>query len=116
MSKVTHKTVIDKHIDNLTEGASIVIATLNRLERNIKDLKDGNSSIKNTMYSINKENLLFLEKIFAILNEQSFNKAVLYQDYSCIKQEAFTEVMQNLETITNNLIKTKTMLEGQPWI
>jgi len=110
MSKVTHKTVVDNHIDSLIEGASITMSTLIRVEKQLQDLKDDNSSIKRSMTSLTKENLLFLHQLYQIFDEISYKKDYL------IKKETFTNIMQKLETITNNLLKTKTMLEGQPWI
>ena len=58
----THKTVIDRHIDNLTEGVSISLATLQRLEKNITDLGDDYISTKDAMILLTKENLLYTSR------------------------------------------------------
>ena len=127
----THKTVIDRHIDNLTEGVSISLATLQRLEKNITDLGDDYISTKDAMILLTKENLLFLEKIFkmfatldlesqwqseSLKDYQDNQKDSLHEKYLYIEEELYIDIRQKLEIITNNLIKTRTMLEGQPWI
>ena len=92
---------------------------------------DDNSSIKSVMTLLTKENLLFLEKIFkmfatidlesqwqseSLKDYQDNQKNSLHEKYLYIEEELYIDIRQKLEIITNNLIKTRTMLEGQPWI
>lgn len=110
MSKVTHKTVVDNHIDNLTEGVSISLATLQRLEKNITDLGDDYISTKDAMYSLHQQTLSELEEIYMLLHNRKSTDKIQFD------KETFDEITLRFETITNNLLRTRTMLEGQPWI
>ena len=110
----THKTVIDRHIDNLTEGVSISLATLQRLEKNITDLGDDYISTKDAIYSLHQQNLSEIQEIHILLNKRSISSTLI--DKINLDEEIFNKITSRLETITNNLLRTRTMLEGQPWI
>ena len=106
----THKTVVDRHIDNLTEGVSISLATLQRVEKNITDLEDDYISTKDAMYSLHQQTLSELEEIYMLLHNRKSTDKIQFD------KETFDEITLRFETITNNLLRTRTMLEGQPWI
>jgi hypothetical protein len=115
-TKRIYKTIVNGHIDNLKEGVSISLATLQRLEKNIIDLGNDYTSAKDAMYSLHQQNLSEIQEVYVLLHNRKSILNTIPPDKIQFDKETFTEITSRLETITNNLLRTRTMLEGQPWI
>jgi len=121
-------------VDGRVGHSHILVATINYFQSisgNAVSNDDLEQMATDEMTLLTKENLLSLEKIFKMFDTidlesqwqseslkdyQANQKDSLYEKYLYIEEETFIDIKQKLEIITNNLIKTRTMLEEQPWI